>query len=96
MANGNEQNVQNNDASKPEAKETKTPKVAKVSSQDFFEEKAKEAGEKGEDVIIDLTHKVKVEFLKDTKYIKKGHIQEISQQAFETYNQHEDVVKKVK
>lgn len=61
-------------------------KKQEVTSEEFFNEKAADAKESGEDQLIDLTTKVKVEFLKDIGFMKKGDKQEISQSAFDTYN----------
>lgn len=68
-----------------------------VTSQDFFDEKAKEAKESGEDQEIDLTSIIKVEVLKDFGFLTKGMKLEISQSAFDTYNMSKDnIVKKIR
>lgn len=68
-----------------------------VTSQDFFDEKAAEAKESGEDQEIDLTSIIKVEVLKDFGFLKKGDKMEISQSAFDTYQMSKDtIVKRIK
>lgn len=68
-----------------------------VTSEEFFQEKAKEAKESGEDQIIDITSKINVEFLKDVGFMKKGDKQEISQSAYDTYNMGKDkIVKEIR
>lgn len=49
-----------------------------------FEEKAKEVTE-GKKPKINLSKTVRVEFTKDVGFIKKGHVQKISQLARELY-----------
>lgn len=78
-------------------KETEVVKeTPKAATQEFFEEKAKEAQETGEDQIIDLKSKIKVEFLEDVGFMKKGMKQEISQTAFDTYNLKKKIVKELR
>ena len=82
----------------PEAKAKKVEQAPQdVTSQDFFDEKAKEAKESGEDQEIDLTSIIKVEVLKDFGFLKKGDKMEISQSAFDTYQMSKDtIVKRIK
>lgn len=78
---------------------TVNPKAEKqeVTSEEFFQEKAKEAKESGEDQLIDITSKINVEFLKDVGFMKKGDKQEISQSAYDTYNMGKDkIVKEIR
>lgn len=90
------------DEIKNEAAEAKKENAAKkgdqapqdVTSQDFFDEKAEEARESGHSQSIDLTTKIKVEFLKDFGFMKKGHKQEISQSAYDTYMMSKDKIVK--
>lgn len=68
-----------------------------VTSQDFFDEKAKTAQETGVDQEIDLVSVVKVEVLKDFGYLTKGMKLEISKSAFDTYNMSGDkIVKEIR
>lgn len=68
-----------------------------VTSQDFFDEKAKIAQETGVDQEIDLVSIVKVEVLKDFGYLTKGMKLEISKTAFDTYNMGKDkIVKEIR
>ncbi len=64
----------------------------------FYAEKGQESLENlqkgGKEVIVSLTNTTKVEFIKDFGFIKKGHIQEVSDVALEIYSR-EDVVKKL-
>lgn len=88
------------------AEETKAPaetakaktEEAKAPVQEYFEEKGAESAQNiakgGKEVSISLTNKNNVEFIKDYKGIKKGHVQEVSDVAFEIYKK-AGVVKKV-
>lgn len=90
---------QTNEVLKDVATVNKADEKAKqeVTSEEFFEEKAQAARETGEDQVIDLTTKVKVEFLKDIGFMKKGDKQEISQSAYDTYNMGKDkIVKEIR
>lgn len=82
----------------PEVKAKKGDQAPQdVTSQDFFDEKAKEAKESGEDQEIDLTSIIKVEVLKDFGFLTKGMKLEISQSAFDTYQMSKDnIVKKIR
>ena len=82
----------------PEVKAKKTEQAPQdVTSQDFFDQKAEEAKEAGEDQEIDLTSIIKVEVLKDFGFLKKGDKMEISQSAFDTYQMSKDtIVKRIK
>lgn len=80
-------------------KDNKTEEVKKqeVTSEEFFEEKAKQAEETGEETVLDLSATVKVEFLKDIGFMKKGMKQEISQTAYDIYNNGKDkIVKEIR
>ena len=80
-----------------DVKDVSTAKKQEVTSEEFFQEKAAEAKATGEDQEIDLTTKIKVEFLKDIGYMKKGDKQEISQAAYDTYNMGKDkIVKEIR
>lgn len=79
------------------APETKAAEkdTAKVSTKELYDQKMEDV-KSGKKVVIDLTEKVKVKFVKDTPYIKAGDkVYTISRSAFETYNLKETVVKKV-
>lgn len=92
------------------AEETKkTDNNAKVDSkanadkknpvQEILDEKGKQSAENiskgGNNVKVSLTNKTKVEFTKDYgKHIKKGHVQEVSDLAFEIYDK-AGVIKKL-
>jgi hypothetical protein len=56
----------------------------------FFEEKGKASKNNisngGEEAKISLTNKRLVRFIADTKYISKGHTQEVSDSVYEIYN----------
>jgi hypothetical protein len=56
----------------------------------YFEDKGKTSKNNlsngGEETKISLTNKKLVRFTADTKYIRKGHVQEVSESAFEIYN----------
>lgn len=82
----------------PEVKAKKVEQAPQdVTSQDFFDQKAEEAKEAGEDQEIDLTSIIKVEVLKDFGFLKKGDKMEISQSAFDTYQMSKDtIVKRIK
>ena len=82
----------------PEVKAKKAEQAPQdVTSQDFFDQKAAEAKESGEDQEIDLTSIIKVEVLKDFGFLKKGDKMEISQSAFDTYQMSKDtIVKRIK
>ena len=82
----------------PEEKAKKVEQAPQdVTSQDFFDQKAAEAKEAGEDQEIDLTSIIKVEVLKDFGFLKKGDKMEISQSAFDTYQMSKDtIVKRIK
>ena len=82
----------------PEAKARKVEQAPHdVTSQDFFDVKAKEAKESGEDQEIDLTSIIKVEVLKDFGFLEKGMKLEISQSAYDTYQMSKDnIVKKIR
>ena len=82
----------------PEVKAKKVEQAPQdVTSQDFFDQKAAEAKEAGEDQEIDLTSIIKVEVLKDFGFLKKGDKMEISQSAFDTYQMSKDtIVKRIK
>ena len=68
---------------------------ADVSTKEFYDKKMKDVNS-GKKVVINLTDKVRVKFLKDTKFIKAGDkVYTISQSAFDTYNLKEKVVEKV-
>lgn len=71
------------------AKETQAP------IDQYFDVKAKEAKDNGKDIVISLTNKRKVEFTKDYGFMRIGHTQEVSDQAFEIYNK-AGVIKEVK
>lgn len=84
------------DTAKDEAlKDVATVKKQQAPTQEYFEEKAEEA-KRGEEPVIDLTSTVKVEFLEDVGFMKKGAKQEISQAAFDIYNHKKVIVKKIK
>lgn len=79
------------------AQETKAAEkdTAKVSTKKFYDKKMEEV-KAGKKVVLNLTDKVKVKFVKDTKHIKSGDkVYTISQSAFETYNLNGKVVEKV-
>ena len=82
----------------PEVKAKKVEQAPQdVTSQDFFDQKAAEAKEAGEDQEIDLTSIIKVEVLKDFGFLKKDDKMEISQSAFDTYQMSKDtIVKRIK
>ena len=82
----------------PEVKAKKAEQAPQdVTSQDFFDQKALEAKDAGEDQEIDLTSIIKVEVLKDFGFLKKGDKMEISQSAFDTYQMSKDtIVKRIK
>ena len=82
----------------PEEKARKVDQAPQdVTSQDFFDQKAEEAKESGEDQEIDLTSIIKVEVLKDFGFLKKGDKMEISQSAFDTYQMSKDtIIKRIK
>ena len=82
----------------PEVKAKKVEQAPQdVTSQDFFDQKAEEAKEAGEDQEIDLTSIIKVEVLKDFGFLKKGDKMEISQSAFDTYQMSKNtIVKRIK
>lgn len=65
---------------------------------DLYDEKGKQSTENrlkgGEDVVISLVNKTKVEFIKDFGQMKKGHVQEVSDVAFEIYDK-QKAIKKV-
>jgi hypothetical protein len=65
---------------------------------EFFEKKGKESTENlakgGSEATISLVNKVNVEFIEDYGFIKKGHTQEVSESAFEIYNDLK-VIKKI-
>jgi hypothetical protein len=66
--------------------------------QEFFDKKgaesAKNLAKGGSEATISLINKVTVEFIEDHGFIQKGHVQEVSDVAFEIYNSLK-VVKKV-
>lgn len=89
-------NPENQNSEPAKTDQKAAPKAApKAQTQKFFEEKAAEA-KKGAEPVINLTDKVKVIFLQDVGFMKKGMKQEISQTAFDVYNQDEAVVKRIK
>lgn len=68
---------------------------ADVSTKGFFDKKMEDV-KAGKKVVLDLTAKVRVKFVKDTKFIKAGDkVYTISQSAYDTYNLKEKVVEKV-
>lgn len=74
---------------------TAAEKAAKVSTKEFYDKKMKDV-KAGKKVVINLTDKVRVKFVKDTKHILAGDkIYTISQSAYDTYNLNEKVVEKV-
>ena len=82
-----------------EAKEKTTEKEGATNPvQEFFDKKGEESASNlakgGSEATISLTNKVNVEFIEDYGFMKKGHVQEISDAAFEIYNSLK-VVKKV-
>lgn len=79
------------------AQETKAAEKekAKVSTQEFYDKKMEDV-KAGKKVVINLTDKVRVKFVKDTLHIPKGDkVYTISQSAYDTYNLKEKVVEKV-
>ena len=79
------------------APETKAAEkdTAKVSTKEFYDKKMKDV-KAGKKVIINLTDKVRVKFVKDTPHIPAGEkVYTISQSAYDTYNLNEKVVEKV-
>lgn len=80
-----------------EAKEKaeKVEKAATGNTKELYDEKMKSV-KAGKKVVINLTDKVNVKFIKDTKFIKASEkVYTISQSAFESYNLKEKVVEKV-
>lgn len=65
---------------------------------EYFDAKGKQSVENrtkgGEDVEINLVNKTTVEFIKDFGFIKKGHVQDVSDVAYDIYNA-KGVIKKL-
>lgn len=58
-------------------------------AKEHFEEKAEQSKKNrangGENVVIDLVKTYRVRFTKDIGFIKKGHVQSLSETAYEIY-----------
>jgi hypothetical protein len=86
------------DAKEKTAEKTAEKEGTENPVQEFFDKKGAESSSNlakgGSEATISLINKVNVEFTEDYGHIKKGHVQEVSDAAFEIYNNLK-VVKKV-